>query len=301
MKNIFVLGGSGFLGKHIVEELIKEDVDIHCLLNKTPLSIDSSKIKTTYSPLSQFNWKSLEADLPDVIVHSARTSGKNKQERTEFSQYNAIANQRLIDWLSGLSKPPLLIFVSGTLVYGSHGTKIMDETAAPVPCSFQKQYFEAEKPIYEALKNNKVPIIITRPAWIYGKDSWLQAFYLSPAEKQARIPLYGKGKNLMNLIHVQDCAAKIVKLISAGKSGEIYNLYTHKAIEQKEFVDLLSGILNKPIQRIPSLWIKIRYEKAVQEAFSFSLNLNTIHQDTFIGLDPYYPDLKEGLETVIRN
>lgn len=300
INKVFVLGGSGFIGRYLIKELIKDDLEIQCLVNQSPLPIESSKIKIVHSSLTQFEWKELNNDMPDVIIHAARLSANNIKERQEVSKYGAEANQRLVTWLSSLSDPPLLIFVSGTLVYGSHANTLVDETFKPNPISFQREYFEAEKPILEALTSKTIPVIIARPCWIYGSGSWLHAFYLNPSRKNKKIAVYGKGKNYMSFIHVRDCAGMIKHLATQGTAGNIYNLYAQEALKQKDFVKILADSTKKSVGRKSVYWLKLRQGNAVYEAFTFSLRSDSIHKKTFDDYKFYFPKIEDGLMDIIN-
>ena len=300
INKVFVLGGSGFIGKHLLEELNKDDLDIKCLVNQSPLSIESSKIQLIRSSLTQFDWKSLGSNVPDVIIHTARLSGRDKRERKEVACYNAVANQRMLDWLSALVSPPLLIFVSGTLVYGSKGDHKANENSHLNPISFQREYFEAEKPILEALRKRSIPVMIVRPCWVYGPGSWLQAFYLDTLEKKNKIPQYGYGNNYMPIVHVRDCAGMIKYLAYQGEAGNIYNLFSQNTLTQKEFISILAKLTQKEIGKKSLMGLKIRYGHAVYEAFASSLKLETIHPDIFTDYTYYYPGIEDGLKDILN-
>jgi nucleoside-diphosphate-sugar epimerase len=302
MKKInkaYVLGGSGYVGQYLVEELAKDNIETTCLINKTPIKTKSENITQIQSSLADFDWHQLDGNIPDVIFHTARMSGKDKKSRLEAGRINAAANQKMLEWMKSLDNPPLLVFVSGTLVYGSHGKTKINETQTPNPTSFQKEYFEAEKPVLEELKKGDLPVMIGRPCWIYGPGSWLEAFYLKPIWDKKTAPVYGNGENIMTFIHVKDCGAQIKHIAEQGKAGNIYNLFTGSAKTQKEFVKILSDHYKVPIKHKPLWWLQFRFEKAVREAFEFSLDLETLHKEVFDTYKPYFPDFEEGLKSVL--
>ncbi len=292
MKKALVLGGSGFIGKHLIGELVKNQIEVTALVHKNPLSFTGQGIKITQGSLEDFNWQTLEGSLPDVIFHTARMGGKDKKSRAAAAQRNKAGNERLLSWLKTLQAPPLLVFVSGTLVYGSNGRDKTDENAPPAPISFQKEYFEAEKPILQALKDSSLPITIVRPSWVYGLESWFQAFYLNYMKKKQKVPVYGRGNNLMAFIHVRDAAAMMIYAAKYSEKNTVYNLFTTPAISQKKFTQILAKHSGLPVKKIPNWWIKLRFDKAVSEAFSFSLNLRTKHMSLWEGYNPYYADIE---------
>ena len=299
IKNAFVLGGSGYIGQYLVNNLLRNRIAVTTLVHRTPPAAASPLLTSVPCSLTDYDWSTLPA-ATDVIFHAARFAGKDRKSRLRAAQKNRHANQQLVAYLKTLDAPPLLVFVSGTLVYGSHGTTLVDEHTAPNPISFQREYFIAEKPILQALESKEIPVIIARPSWVYGPGSWLKAFFLQPAKSKNHVPQYGKGTNLMAFIHVQDVDGMLLHLSQEGKPGNIYNLSTQPAIAQKEFSELLSRITDAPVRKKPVWWLHLRYEKALVEAFTFSLNLTTKYPAAFQSYTPRYPDLKEGLKEVVQ-
>lgn len=296
MAKAFILGGSGFLGKKLTKELVRSPYDITALVHSNRNIGLHNSIKTINGSLETFDWKRLESDPPDIIFHAARMSGSNRKSRQLAAAKNARANSRLLAWLRNLDNPPLLVFVSGTLVYGTHDDQPVDEAQHPSPISFQREYFYAEQPVLHLQKNNQLPIIIVRPSWIYDHGSWFRAFYEKYMQKKAAVPIYGKGSNLMAFVHVRDAAAMTSHVAQFGEHGEIYNLYTEPAIRQREFAEMLAAQSRLPLRHVPHWWLKIRFDKAVSEAFSFSLNLRTHHQKIWKNYKFYYPKLNEWIE-----
>lgn len=302
MKNIdraFVLGGSGYIGKYLVAALLEQQIAVTALINHTPLNISSDRLTQVYGSLADYTWSESAANA-DVIFHTARMSGKSKKSRRRAAQLNRRANDRLAEWLASLDSPPLLVYVSGTLVYGSQGTTPVDENATPNPISFQREYFMAEKPILQALTRGRLPVIIARPSWVYGPGSWLRAFYLHPVIKKNIVPLYGNGNNLMSFIHVKDVAGKLIHLSRYGAAGNIYNLYSHPAIPQHAFTGILSRLTSAPVKKKPFWWIRLRHDSALAEAFTFSLNVKTLHPEIEKNYTLRYPDFEQGLEEVVK-
>jgi len=301
LKNVFLTGASGYLGQYLTDELIKNDKTVIALTHKNPLREEFSEVRQLKDSLSNFDWSKLEANLPDVIFHSARMAGKNRQQRKKAALQNRKANERLLQWLETLPRPPLLVFVSGTLVYGSHGESVVDESLKPNPISFQREYFEAEKPILEKMHQGKLPIAVVRPPWIYGPGSWLKAYYLNPAAKTGNVPIYGKGDNLMNFVHVRDVAAMTIHLAEKYPENGVYNITSDDVFTQKEFSGKVAELTNLGLRHKPLWWMRLSFDKAVAEAFAFSLNVTTKHKAIFSDYRFYYPDFEEGMKEILTS
>ena len=299
MKKAFVLGGSGFLGSYLIDELKQRRFHVSALVHKTSLPHDNQSVQALSGSLTDFDWSSLEPELPDVIFHAARMGGIGRKTRQKAAAYNKKANERLLSWMKSLDSAPLLVFVSGTLVYGSHGNQPVDESYEPQPISFQQEYFEAEKPVLEAFRESNLPVIIVRPSWIYGPGSWFRAFYLTYMDKNQKVPVYGNGDNLMAFVHVRDCAAMMIHAALHKNKNQVFNLFTSSSFKQKEFSGFLSDYTSLPLKKVPLLWLRIRFDHAVSEAFRFSLNLTTRHTPLWRDYTPYYSSIKSGVKEIL--
>lgn len=277
LDNILVLGGSGFIGSAVVKKLSDEGCRIRMLVHRNRPAGQDSTVEQICGDITRFDWNNLNNDPPDAIIHLARISGGSSPGRYLASLRGQLANRRLIRWLESVEQPPMLIYASGSLVYGSRGTSPVDEDTPLNPASFQRSYMLAELPFLKALKKGRLPVSIVRPPWVYGPDSWFRQFYHDEMEKEGVVPQYGDGSNLMSLIHVNDCASQIIMLARERAAGIIANLVSGRAITHSEFCRLLSGLTGKKIREISSRDLKRKYGKTVHEALTFSADMRSKH------------------------
>ncbi len=290
-----LLGGSGFVGSALIRYLYREGVPMQALQNRGLLP-DHFGIKIHRGGLENFPWAQLEASPPSVIFHVARMAGKNEKDRQKAAQRNAVANRRLLNWMEKQADPPLLIFASGTLVYGSCGDAAVKEDAPLRPISFQRAYHQAEKPILEAQQAGTLPITIVRPGWIYGPGSqWFEAFYERPLLRQKRIPVFDKGQNWLSLLHVADAAGMMWHLAKHAPAGYVFNLWNGPPILQRDFADRLAEKTGARLISKSRRWLRWRYDAALAEAFSFSLKADTLYPDVWASYQARYPSVEHWL------
>lgn len=294
-----ILGGTGFIGSILVNSLATTGVVVQCLVHHTKLKNQlTDNVHRLPGALLTFDWKNA-ADC-DVIFHLARIPGKGAAGRRIAALHSACANRRLIAWMRAQQNPPFLVFVAGTLSYGSHHDKWIDEDTALKPTSFARQYAAGEKPIVDAILNGSIPGMVTRPAWVYGNRSWCNSFFLTPIQQRNAVPLYGNGNNWMSFVHVVDCANMIIHIALHGAFSETYNIFCGEPIRQKDFVQLLSECFNSiPIEQIGKNDLKKQFGKAIAEAFTFSLKARTKHTSLYRTFEYQYPNLKDGITSLI--
>lgn len=295
-KKVFVLGGSGYLGQYLLKSLLEKGYEISALVHKKVPDVDLSSLKIYRASLPDFHWDELNEEIPDIIFHSARMGGHDKVSRLAAARQNAAANQKMLEWLKRLEKPPLLVYVSGTLVYGSHARDAIDESTPIAPISFQREYSLAELPVLKAMQSTALPIMVVRPAWIFGPGSWFDAFYVNFMQSKKRVPVYGRGDNLMSFVHVEDAASMIIYAAERGSAGSVYNIFRPGAKSQMEFANTISRISGLPIKHIPGWYLGLRYGKAVKEAFEFSLQVDTLHNAFWLNFPVKHPEVDQWLE-----
>lgn len=119
------------------------------------------------------------------------------------------------------------------------------------------------------------PIQFVRPAWIVGKASWFKHFYLKFISEHQIVPIFGDKTRLMNLIHVEDCAAMIIHYALNAEHSRAYNLFVPEAITAEEFASILSKKLNLPIKHFSEKETKKMFDAASYEALTSSIALST--------------------------
>ena len=318
-----VIGASGFIGSRIVRILTARGCRVTALHHRKPVRGDG--VRSVKGDLRTFDWTRLEDDLPEVIIHSGRISGRTLPGRILAGMQGRRANRRLVSWLSGFPDPPSLVFVSGTLVYGSRGELETYESAPLNPTGFQKYYVQAEYPVRDASRAGTLPVYIMRIPWVLGPDSWFRQFYWRAMQKRHEIPCFGDGKNVMSVVHIRDCAGLIVRISESAAerrkilwtkgSGRdvlqdglqddfagpgVYNITTMPAISQRTFCETFSGICGIPVRYYDKRQLKSRYGKTVTEALTFSLSLASA-QDAVNTWQPEFPAVDAALEDVVRS
>ncbi len=94
-----------------------------------------------------------------------------------------------------------------------------------------------------------LPVTISRCSNNYGPYQFpekLIPVVISKALKGENIPVYGKGENVRDWIHVIDHNIGVDLIVRKGKAGEVYNLGGHSERTNIEVVKTILKQLNKP-------------------------------------------------------
>ena len=300
IRHALVLGGTGFLGTPLVRRLCTAGVRTTCLVHRTPLSVGAAG--AVRGSLDRFPWRTLERDPPDVVFHLARIAGRGGVRGAVTRLRNRVANERLLLQLASWARPPLVVFVGGTLAYGSHGDAPVTEQTPLTPISFSRDYHRAEVPWLRAMRGNDAPVIVTRPAWVLGAGAWFEAFYRRFVRTERAVPLYGSGANWMSLVHVGDCAGLLEHAARHALPGSVVNVFGGWApLTQAELAERLARVTGLPIHRVSSADVERQFGRAVREAFDFSARIGTVHEALYADYRMEHQDLDGDLAALLRS
>ncbi|QNR24408.1 NAD-dependent epimerase/dehydratase family protein [Croceimicrobium hydrocarbonivorans] len=300
-ESIWVLGATGYVGKALSLELLKDTNEkslITCFGNRRVDLELMERSNLILNPLEELEEHWLKRFPPKVIYHCARLAGTSPKKRKEAALKGEKANRRLIALLKKMEKPPVIVYCSGTLMYGPQSEEI-DESAPLAPTAYAKQYAIAEQPWIEAQQEGILDVRMARPAWIFGPDSWFLHFFLKVAWEHGAVPYYGDGQQMMSLLPLGDCAGQLKHCYQEGEPGKDYNLYGFAPISQKEFAEAVARIMGLPTRNIPLEECLKSFGETVTEALCSNIPVRTQHQAWKEKYQPYFQDLDSLLKTVI--
>jgi nucleoside-diphosphate-sugar epimerase len=305
-KNIWIFGGTGFIGNALVSQLASNPhYRLFILLHRTTNFKKYEAFNTFVGSLSNLDFNLFKRYPPDIIFHLARFAGGNPVTRHLASRRAFKANERLKTMLENLLKPPVVVYVSGSLMYGPQLDNGCATEHTPLnPVAFAKQYIKGEEPWVEARKEGNLDIRFARPGWIVGPSSWFKEFFWHFYLKTGKIPFYGDGNQLMSVVGLEDCVRLIDRLGRGEEKRQNLNVFTIPPITQIEFSNCLAGKLNATVTGIPISDLTRKFGKTVASALTLSIPLSTEYPELYRNFQPVSPDLETMLDatlTVLKN
>jgi nucleoside-diphosphate-sugar epimerase len=305
-KKIWIFGGTGFIGNALVSQLaLNRNNRLFLLLHRTLNFEKYEAFNSFVGSLTGFDFTLFKRYPPDIVFHLARFAGENALTRSFASETAYRANLRLASYLGNLKNPPVVVYVSGSLMYGQRANGNQAAENDPLnPLAFARYYMRGEQPWIEAQKSGILDVRFARPGWIIGPSSWFKVFFWNYYLKTGQIPFYGDGSQLMSLVGLQDCARLIDLLVREGKERQNLNVFTLPPASQIEFSRFLAGRLNTTVTGVPLLNVVRKYGKTVASALTSSIPLSTEYPELYRNFQPVTPDLGTMLDatlTVLKN
>lgn len=261
-----VTGGAGFIGSNY----------LHYVVNKYPDDVFVCMDSLTYagnfnnllSLLDKPNFKFIKCDIRDI---------ENVNKVFDEENFDVVVNFAAESHVDNSIKNPNIFAdtnVLGTMVLmnaaRNHGNiryhqVSTDEVYGDLPLDRPDLKFTEETPIhasspYSASKAGAdlqvmayyrtfgLPITISRCSNNYGAYQFpekLIPVVISKALNDEKIPVYGKGENVRDWIHVNDHNIGVDLIVRNGKIGEVYNLGGHSEKTNLEVVKTILKQLGK--------------------------------------------------------
>ena len=215
-KKIAVTGGSGFIGKKIIEELLKNGNDV-VSFQRASQNLDNVEIRHFDLSDKKSITKIMFSDI-DVIIHTAALVHNIKANKNAHRTLNFEATKRLFEACQE-AEVSKFIFISTVSVYGTFSSKnpisIQTQTSPVTPYSIAK--LDAEKFLLGS--NNSTAISVIRLPLVYGDNAPGNYGALERLAK-SRLPLpFLNTRNKRSIVSVE-LVAKIIK--NAAQSKEKY-------------------------------------------------------------------------------
>ena len=223
--NVFVTGGTGFTGSHVVPLLLKNGYEVRCLHRpgsdrSGPLRAQPT-IEWTLGDISDPQTLSASLQGTDALVNIASLGFGHADSIVRAAQDAGI--QRAI-------------FVSTTAIFTKLNAKSKEVRLA------------AEA----AIETSGLKYTILRPTMIYGsprdRNMWrlIRFMRYSPL-----IPVFGDGNYLQQPIYVGDVAQAIVNCLCNEQTiGKCYNIAGKAPLTYNQVIDTIAGQMNKGVWKV---------------------------------------------------
>ena len=300
MKKIIVTGGSGFIGSNLVKFLLKKN---YFIINIDNLSYSANpynlkeikknnnykfykldinnkdkvlKVLNKFKPIGIFNLAAethvdRSIDNPKSFIHS-----------NILGVFNLL--QALRKYLIKSKRKIKLLHVSTDEVYGdiAMGKRSNEKFPYNPSSPYSATKASADHLIKSFIRTFKLPAIISNCCNNYGPNQFPEKLIpklIYNIIKNKPLPIYGKGKNSREWIHVQDHCEALLKIFLRGKIGESYNVGTNQNIQNIDITKKLLRIL-KSNSIIIGNKVKIKFIKdRPGHDFRYALDCKKIHKE----------------------
>ena len=310
---IFIAGGSGFIGRHLIKAFKSHGHEVYGLARdrvrgKILEELGCEPIIGNLLTTGPWERKIEKFDVAiGCTMPGKRGQPPAMQQVPELLKSHTDGCSILINAaMEGQIRGLLLTF--GVLGYGEHGEDWVDETTPMAPLGYGRFIGAARDQLKHLAESKRLPATFMFPGWVYGNGGWFKE-QLLPGLEQDQARLVGAGGNYISFVHAEDLAEAYVLAAEAhGYAPEqeyrpvtqMLNLVDDQPVTQKEWLSTVARALGKPLpgsismedcaKQAGDLWA---------ESITCSTRVKNDRAKAALGWTLTHPTIKEGVPAAL--
>ena len=248
-RTVFVTGGTGFVGSHLVDTLLSAGANVRCLVRNDPKWLDGLDIDIVSGTLLDTDALKEGVAGVDTVFHLA---GRTRAtDRDAFLKDNVIGSENLMDAIVASGSVRRTVVTSSLAAVGRGGSGIVDETVALDPVS---DYGWSKATMEERLQPwfDRTSLTIIRPPAVYGpRETDILTFFRSVA--RGLCPIVGSGSEpSLSLVHVDDLVRGLLLSAQApAAEGRTYFMGGPGQVAWNDVRDAAASALGRRVLTLP--------------------------------------------------
>jgi len=291
-KNIIVTGGLGFIGSNLIDLLINKKYSV---INLDKVSY-SSNFYNLKEHKNNTKYKFIKCDLnskkilnillkyrPICIFNLAAETHVDRSidGPKNFINSNVLGTFNLLETFKTFSSKynSKLVHISTDEVYGDILKGRSDENYSYKPSSpYAASKAASDHLVYSYIRTYKIPAVISNCSNNYGPKQHPEKLIpklIYNIINNKELPIYGKGKNSREWLHVKDHCMALFKVFEKGKIGQFYNIGSNKNLNNIQITKALLKIAKNFITLGHNVKIKYITDRPGHDQ-RYALNSNKI-------------------------
>lgn len=248
-----ITGASGFIGGHLTEQLIRQQIPVRCLVRSTS---DTSLLERLGAEIEVGDLQSADSVVRamDGCQYAFHCGALVSDWATtaEIQAVNVLGTRNVLEAAVAASVQRVIHF-STTDVYGYPGRPAVDENHSGN--GFSNWYAQtkraAEAEVRRAEREHGLDAVILRPATVYGPRSTEVVGEIAKAIHGGNMLLINRGRAIAGLCYVGNLVdAALLALRHDAAPGQAFNVTDGLGVTWKEFTSGLAEGLGCP----PARW-----------------------------------------------
>jgi nucleoside-diphosphate-sugar epimerase len=246
-----VIGGTGFIGRALVQELLKAGHAVTILHRRAKHDLGRRV-------------KNIQADRNDGASVRSALAGQTFE----------VVFDNVYDWERGTTAGHVestaravagdhlqrYVFMSSVAAYGDGLNHHEADGLAPddAPDLYVRNKAMSERALFRLHQRIGLPVVTLRPPFVYGpgegNNFYREAFFWDRLREKRPIIVPGDGRRLMQFVHVRDLVKAAIKAAETPAAvGHAFNIANARPLTQVDVVEALAAAAKKKVEmvRIP--------------------------------------------------
>ena len=291
-----VTGGTGFVGRDIVEVLLERG-DSVCVVTR-----DASRLPTTFHGLVETcTWDDLDLSGVQTVVHLAGENlfGKrwNDAQKRRILDSRVKSSATILDAIAKADpKPAVLVHASAVGYYGARGDEELDE-ATERGTGFLADVCAAWEDSCAKAREHGCRVVPMRIGIVLDEGGGAFAQMEKPFRFFVGGPV-GSGDQWMSWIHRRDLSRLFLLAIDDERCDSPMNAVAPYPVRMRTFAKALGKAIHRPSWlKVPSFAIKLALGEVAQAVLEGQRVMPKRARE--LGFEFEFPELAEALEEIV--
>lgn len=282
---VLVTGGAGFIGSNFVRRIVDgslQGINHVTVLDKLTYAgtltnlemLPKESFEFVRGDIADFDLVNSLASQHDAIVNFAAESHVDRSilGAKDFVETNVLGTQNLLD-CALRNEVKVFVQISTDEVYGTIEEGSWDEDYPLLPNSpYSASKASADLLVRSYHRTFGLDTRVTRCSNNYGPHQFPEKvipLFVTNLIDNRKVPIYGKGLNVRDWLHVDDHCRGIHAVLMKGSSGQIYNIGGGQELTNKELTAIIlekMGRDDSSIEYVPDrLGHDLRYSVSIEK------------------------------------
>jgi len=252
---VFVTGGTGFIGGHVVRKLRGRGDEVRALVRNPDKGRALSELGCELVAGTLSDKDAIRAGMEgcEAAIHGAAIYevGIPKREHRAMYEANAIGTENVLRTALE-ARLPRVVYISTVAAFGNTKGEVVDEGYEHPGTSFTSYYeetkYEAHRLAKRMIADEGLPCVIIQPGGVYGPNDHSAIGQQMNQFLAGRMPLLAFPDAGFNMVHVEDVADGVLLALDQGKLGEAYVL-GGQITTMRELIETLATVAHKKAPR----------------------------------------------------
>jgi dTDP-glucose 4,6-dehydratase len=325
MPRILVTGAAGFIGSQLAREAVKQKYDITILDlltyagHKASIEdiIDDNHVKFVHGDIGDQDlvYSILKRDKISGVINLAAESHVDNSINgpLAFIQTNIVGTFKLLEgcrrYFAELTKSEQADFryvqVSTDEVFGEleDSGYFTEETAYAPNSPYSASKASSDHIVNAWLHTYKLPTLITNCSNNYGPRQFPEKLIprmIVCALKGEALPVYGKGLNVRDWIHVEDHARGVLLALKKGEPGQSYCFGGRSERKNIDVVNAICSTLDRLKPRKSGKYNELISYVTDRAGHDWRYAIDDTKAETQLGFKREYKNFEAGLEQTVK-